>query len=223
MVETTTLVDDDLIFGSEKITEFAHPNPTATRERCCARAPCPASVTGSAMRGACENRSIWRASPNQCAEVIPRRKFPLMDIAFESEDRDHPLVLRYNPPEGWLKPFGLTPASTRKEQAQAQIAAIAVDKARHRQPWISYSRSRCGARCWRGVPISDRPRRRRRPAGRRRRAWRDSRQRPDDRADRHHSGEERHKIYALTEGEILSLDNPRQDTDIGLAYEWRIT
>jgi hypothetical protein len=63
-----------------------------------------------------------------------------MDITFE--DRDHPLVLRYNPPEGWLKPLGLAPASARKEQAQAQIAAIAVDKARHQPSYILYSRNR---------------------------------------------------------------------------------
>src|SRR4051794_17597660 len=61
---------------------------------------------------------------------------------FHSEDRDHPLVLRYLPPEGWLDPLGLQPArSKRHAQARAQILAIALDKASHRQPCVSYSRN----------------------------------------------------------------------------------
>src|SRR4051794_32694532 len=60
----------------------------------------------------------------------------------EDLDRDHPLVLRYNPPKGWLQPLALPSASALHEQARAQIAAIALDKARHQQSWISYSRNR---------------------------------------------------------------------------------
>jgi hypothetical protein len=58
----------------------------------------------------------------------------------EIEDRDHPLVMRYQPEEGWLKPLALPPASPRLQQTLAQIAAIAIDKSRHRHAWISYSR-----------------------------------------------------------------------------------
>jgi hypothetical protein len=64
------------------------------------------------------------------------------DEAFDPEDRDHPLVLRYDPPPDWLKSLGLPPASTQHEQARAQIAAIAIDKAWNPQPWISYSRNK---------------------------------------------------------------------------------
>src|SRR3954471_11560670 len=59
----------------------------------------------------------------------------------EDLDRDHPLVLRYNPPKGWLQLLALPSASAQHEQARAQIAAVAIDKARHQQPWISYSRN----------------------------------------------------------------------------------
>src|SRR5262249_14844449 len=58
------------------------------------------------------------------------------------EDRDHPLVLRYNVEPDWLKPLGLPPASPKHERVRAQIAGIALDKARHSQPWISYSRNK---------------------------------------------------------------------------------
>src|SRR4051794_4041508 len=68
---------------------------------------------------------------------------PIATTAFDGDpDRDHPLVLRYKPPEDWLQPLALPSASARHEQARAQIVAIALDKARHQQPWISYSRNR---------------------------------------------------------------------------------
>jgi hypothetical protein len=68
---------------------------------------------------------------------------PITTTAFDGDpDRDHPLVLRYNPPEGWLQPLALPSTSARHEQARAQISAIALDKARNQQPWISYSRNR---------------------------------------------------------------------------------
>src|SRR3954469_16167814 len=59
-----------------------------------------------------------------------------------AEPRDHPLVLRHYPPPDWLKPLGLPPARPRCEQARAQIAAIALDKAWDPQPWVSYSRNK---------------------------------------------------------------------------------
>ena len=68
---------------------------------------------------------------------------PITAAVFDEDlDRDYPLVLRYNPPEDWLQPLALPSASARHEEARAQIAAIALDKARHQQPWISYSRNR---------------------------------------------------------------------------------
>src|SRR3954449_4183752 len=68
---------------------------------------------------------------------------PITTTTFDEDpDRDHPLVLRYNLPKDWLQPLALPSASARHEQARAQIAAIALDKARHQQPWISYSRNR---------------------------------------------------------------------------------
>ena len=68
---------------------------------------------------------------------------PIATTAFDSDpDRDHPLVLRYKPPEDWLQPLALPSASARHERARAQIVAIALDKAKHQQPWISYSRNR---------------------------------------------------------------------------------
>ena len=64
------------------------------------------------------------------------------DESFDPEDRDHPLVLRYDPDPDWLKPLGLPPAPTQHEQARAQIAANAIDKAWNPQPWTSYSRNK---------------------------------------------------------------------------------
>ena len=58
------------------------------------------------------------------------------------EDRDHPLVLRYRVKPDLLKPLGLPPAPPLHEQGRAQIAAIGIDKAWDRQPWISYSRNK---------------------------------------------------------------------------------
>src|SRR5229473_3406055 len=48
-----------------------------------------------------------------------------------SEERDHPLVLRYLLPEDFAAPLTLPKVSLRLEEARAQIAAIALDKARH--------------------------------------------------------------------------------------------
>ena len=59
-----------------------------------------------------------------------------------SEERDHPLVLRYLLPEDFAAPLTLPKVSLRLEEARAQIAAIALDKARHEQPWVAYSRNR---------------------------------------------------------------------------------
>jgi hypothetical protein len=55
---------------------------------------------------------------------------------------DHPLVFRYELPEGYLEPLDLSPAPTRLRQAMEQIVAIAIDKASDQQPCISYSRNK---------------------------------------------------------------------------------
>ncbi len=59
-----------------------------------------------------------------------------------TEDRDHPLVLRYLAPINWLKPLGLPAAASRHERAREQIAAIALDVMRDQLPWVSYSRNK---------------------------------------------------------------------------------
>ena len=83
------------------------------------------------------------ALAHSSATAGTKNELPITATAFDEDlDRDHPLVLRYNPPEGWLQPLALPSASARHEQARAQIAAIALDKAQHQQPWISYSRNR---------------------------------------------------------------------------------
>lgn len=73
--------------------------------------------------------------------MVPPGKTPRTDEA-DAEDRDHPLVLRYNVEADWLKPLGLPPATSRHEQGRAQIAAIAIDKAWDPHPWISHSRNK---------------------------------------------------------------------------------
>src|SRR6478735_2222273 len=83
------------------------------------------------------------ALAHSSATAGTKNELPITATAFDEDlDRDHPLVLRYNPPEGWLQPLALPSASSRHELARAQIAAIALDKAQHQQPWISYSRNR---------------------------------------------------------------------------------
>ena len=74
----------------------------------------------------------------------------------DAENRDHPLVLRYQVEPDWLKLLGLPAAPPRHEHARAQIAAIAIDKASDPQPWISYSRNRSHYRR-RGTRYDDRP------------------------------------------------------------------
>ena len=64
------------------------------------------------------------------------------DVCFDPSERDHPLVLRYLVPEDFSAPLALRKASPRLEAARAQIAAIALDRARQEQPWVSYSRNR---------------------------------------------------------------------------------
>ncbi len=59
-----------------------------------------------------------------------------------AEERDHPLVLRYLLPEDFTAPLPLPKVSPQLDAARAQIAAIALEKARHEQPWVSYSRNR---------------------------------------------------------------------------------
>jgi DNA-binding XRE family transcriptional regulator/tetrahydromethanopterin S-methyltransferase subunit G len=58
--------------------------------------------------------------------------------------RDHPLVMQYDIPPGWLDSVRhrLPSVPRRHEMAQAQILAAAIDKARDRIPTISYSRRR---------------------------------------------------------------------------------
>jgi len=63
------------------------------------------------------------------------------DVCFDPSERDHPLVLRYLVPEDFTAPLALPKVSPQLEAARAQIAAIALDKARHEQPWVSYSRN----------------------------------------------------------------------------------
>ncbi len=64
------------------------------------------------------------------------------DVCFDRAERDHPLVLRYLVPEDFTAPLALPKVSPQLEAALGQIAAIALDKARHEQPWVSYSRNR---------------------------------------------------------------------------------
>src|SRR3954453_21796485 len=83
------------------------------------------------------------ALAHSSATAGTKNEILITTTAFDKDlDRDHPLVLRYNPPKDWLQPLALPSASARHEQARAQIAAIALDKARHQQPCISYSRNR---------------------------------------------------------------------------------
>src|SRR4051794_34702004 len=83
------------------------------------------------------------ALAHSSATAGTKNEIPITTTAFDEDlDRDHPLVLRYNPPKDWLQPLALPSVSARHEQARAQIAAIALDKARHQQPCISYSRNR---------------------------------------------------------------------------------
>jgi hypothetical protein len=80
--------------------------------------------------------------------LLPRSRRPSRSFRVTAhndehrEDRDHPLVLRYSTEPDWLKPLSLPKAPSRHELARAQIAAIAVDKARHEQPYVSYSRNK---------------------------------------------------------------------------------
>jgi hypothetical protein len=66
------------------------------------------------------------------------------DAEDQAEDRDHPLVMRYEIDSNWLDPVRdiLPRAPRRHERAQGQLLAAAIDKARHRLPTISYSRRR---------------------------------------------------------------------------------
>jgi hypothetical protein len=63
---------------------------------------------------------------------------------FEFEDRDHPLVMRYEMGREWLDPVRhiLPRGPSRHERAQAQLLAAAIHKAQTRIPSISYSRRR---------------------------------------------------------------------------------
>ena len=58
--------------------------------------------------------------------------------AFDPEDRDYPLALRYDPPADYLDPLGLPHVPTRIREAGAQIVAIAIAKT---PDWVSYSRN----------------------------------------------------------------------------------
>jgi len=60
------------------------------------------------------------------------------DDQYIDTDRDHPLVMRYNPPSDYLAPLGLAYAPDCVLEAAAQIAAIAIATAPER---VSYSRN----------------------------------------------------------------------------------
>jgi DNA-binding XRE family transcriptional regulator len=59
-------------------------------------------------------------------------------------DRDHPMVMQYDIPPGWLDPVRhrLPSVPRRHKLSQGQILAAAIDKARHRIATVSYSRRR---------------------------------------------------------------------------------
>src|SRR5438477_871042 len=76
-----------------------------------------------------------------CVSGEPLDSWPAEPAEY-GEDRDYPLVLRYDPPADWLKPLGLPSAPPRHEQGRAQIASIAIDKAADPQPWVAYSRNK---------------------------------------------------------------------------------
>lgn len=63
------------------------------------------------------------------------------DTALSNEGRDHPLVLKYLPPEDFLKPLGIS-VTGRHGRIIEQIVAAALDKAWNSNPWVSYSRNR---------------------------------------------------------------------------------
>jgi len=87
---------------------------------------------GGGMRGTEEQ---------QRDEMMRRLDEYAVDVCFDPSERDHPLVLRYLVPEDFTAPLALPKVSPQLEAARAQIAAIALDKARHEQPWVSYSRN----------------------------------------------------------------------------------
>ena len=82
------------------------------------------------------------ANEQQRDRLMRRLREYAEDVCFDPSERDHPLVLCYLVPEDFTAPLGLPKVSPHLEAARAQIAAIALDKARHEQPWVSYSRNR---------------------------------------------------------------------------------
>jgi hypothetical protein len=87
-------------------------------------------MAGAGMSGADEQR---------CAELMSGLGEYAEDVCFDPSERHHPLVLRYLVPEDFSAPLALPKVPSRLEAARAQIAAIALDKACHEQPWVSYS------------------------------------------------------------------------------------
>jgi len=82
------------------------------------------------------------ASEQQRDELMRRPGEYAEDFSFDPSERHHPLVLSYLVPEDFTAPLALPEVSPELKAARAQIAAIALDKARHEQPWVSYSRNR---------------------------------------------------------------------------------